>query len=265
MGIAEPMRYISVLDCVNTIVVTHESVIPPEEARIEKVDDGHYRVKRTGEILEYGSRSETKGDNRQSILKSFNRLKAIINCNYVCPSWTKFLTLTYAANMTDNSRISEDLRRFWPKLNKRFGDFEYIYVKEKQERGAWHIHAILFFKSPAPWMPNEVVREFWGHGFVNVQGFRDDINNLGNYLCAYLTDGGKGTKKGSRLENYESGIRLFNCSKNVARPVRSRIVYDDYLDIVSSTDYILLSEKESFIKVLGEQPIYVKRELFAVM
>ena len=265
MGVAEPYRYIKLTDCVNTVIVTHETVIPSDEPRIEKVDDVHYRVVRTGEVREYGERSETKGDNRHSLLKSFSSLKAIINCNYVHPSWTKFITLTYARNMTDNARLREDLRKFWPKMRNRFGEFEYIYVKERQARGAWHVHAILFFAVPAPWMPNEVVRGCWGHGFVNVQGFSDDINNLGNYLCAYLTDGGKSTKKGARLENYESGIRLFNCSRGVKRPVESRICYDDYLSIALDEENVLLSEKEYVILNSGGQPIRIKRELFAVL
>lgn len=259
------MRYITLTDCVNTVIVTHESVIPPTEARIEKVDELHYRVKSTGELLEYRQKSERKGDNHESALKSFARLKAIINCNYEAPSWCRFLTLTYKHNMTDNSRISKDLERFLRKMHRRYGSFEYIYVKEKQGRGAWHVHMILFFPCPAPFMENKEVRKMWGLGFVNVQGFRDDINNLGNYLCAYLTDGDRNSKKGVRLDNYESGLRLFNCSKGVRRPVKSRIAYDNYLDIVTDENYVLLSEKETFIVNAGGNPIYVKREIFAVM
>ena len=265
MGVAEPHRYIKVTDCVNTVTIVHETVIPPEESRIEKVDDRHYRVKSTGEIREYNERSLCKGDNRHSLLQSFNQLKMLINCTYVTPSWTKFVTLTYRENMTDNARLREDLRRFWPKLKARFGEFEYIYVKEKQGRGAWHIHSILFFPFPAPWMENKVVADCWGHGFVNVQGFKDDINNLGNYLCAYLTDGGKATKKGARLENYESGVRLFNCSRGVKRPISSRICYEDYLDFVFDENNLLLSEKNSVINCPGGQPIRVKRELYAIL
>ena len=136
MGVCEPTRYIAVTDCVNTIIVTHESVAPPDEARIEKVDDFHYRIKSTGQLCEYREKSITKGDNHESALKSFARLKAIINCNYETPSWCKYITLTYKRNMLDNAKISEDLRVFFRKMKRKFGDFEYIYVKEQQARGA---------------------------------------------------------------------------------------------------------------------------------
>ena len=264
MAVAEPHRYIQVEDCVNTLIVTHETHIPPEEARIEKLDDRHYRIVSTGEVREYKDHSMTKGDNTESLLKSFARLKALINCNYVCPSWTKFVTLTYAENMTDNDKLRRHLCKFFKRMHSEFGAFRHIYVKERQARGAWHLHAILFFDSVAPWMPNERVREIWGHGFVNVQGFNDDINNLGNYLCAYLTDGGKGTKKGSRLQNYESGIRLYNCSRDVVRPRSSRISYDDYLRICADEDTFLLSEKDTSIMMADGRPIRIKRQIFAV-
>lgn len=158
MGVCEPTRYIAVTDCRNTIIVTHESVAPPDEARIEKVDELHYRVKSTGEMLEYKERSETKGDNHESALKSFARLKSVINCNYECPSWCKYVTLTYRQNMTDNKRISRDLQKFFRKMHRKYGDFEYIYVKEQQSRGAWHVHMVLFFSQEAPWMENSDVR-----------------------------------------------------------------------------------------------------------
>ena len=174
MSVAEPYKYIKVLDCVNTIIVTHESVIPPEEARIEKVDDGHYRVKRTGEVREYKPKSETKGDNTESLLKSFARLKALINCNYNSPEDVRFITLTYAENMTDNSRLSGDLQYFLRKMKQEYGAFEYIYVKESQKRGAWHIHMIAFFKDGAPYMPNETVRNLWGHGFEQLYSLIPD-------------------------------------------------------------------------------------------
>lgn len=266
MGIAEPMPFIKLVDCVNTVVVTHMSYPPPDEPRIEKVDEGHYMVVRTGEVFEYGERSSTKGDNRKSLLQSFSRLKMVINCNYVKPSWTRFLTLTYRDNMTDNSRISVHLRRFWPRMHELYGAFEYVYVKERQARGAWHVHAVLFFDRKAPFMSNDDVAAAWGRGFVNVQGFRDNINNLGNYLCAYLTDGGRNTKKGERLCNYEAGIRLFNCSSGVRRPRERRIDYWEYVDMVTSGSVMQLSKREADVFTgEGRKPLKVQREIYAVL
>lgn len=265
MGIAAESPYIKMTDCHNTVMFTHCPFVPPSRPRYRRINEWFYFVPSTGEIREFEPKSETKGDNLDSVRRSFGRLKAIINCNYETPSQIRYVTLTYAVNMQDNSRIKSDMQKFNRNLKRRFGTYEYIYVKEKQGRGAWHMHMVLFFPSPAPYMPNEDVAACWKHGFVNVQGFRDDINNLGNYLCAYLTDDKETSKKGARLANYESGIHLYCCSKGIKRPVEGSCSYHDYLRIASGGDCLKLSEKAVNRLFASGDMRTVKRELFAVV
>lgn len=265
MAMAEPMPYIKLVDCRNTVMLVHMNHRPQESARYERIDDETYRVVSTGEVRRYGEGSAVKGDCRKSVIQSFNRLKMLINANYDKPSCCRFVTLTYAANMTDNSRISRDLHKFWPRMHELYGDFEYIYVKEQQGRGAWHVHAVLFFERDAPFMLNADVAGAWGKGFVSVQGFDDNINNLGNYLCAYLTDGERNSKKGVRLDNYEAGIRLYNCSKGIRRPDVREVGYFEYADMVLSGGLVKLSDRETWVEVGGSSPLFVKRELYAVV
>lgn len=245
MAIVSPSPYIKALDCGNSVVFRHCPFLPPSESRIEVVDRDYYVVKSTRELRRFSPRSEVKGDNLRSVRQSFNRLKSLINANVGGNEGVRFLTLTYAENMTDNSRISSDLRQFFKRMRRLFGSFEYIYVKERQARGAWHMHCVLFFDGQAPFMPNEDVSRAWGFGFVNVKGFSGDINNLGNYLCAYLTDDREASKKGARLANYEAGIRLFNCSRGIRRPRESPISWDDYVSYATSSNVYLVSEGES--------------------
>lgn len=265
MSIAAPSCYIKLLDCRNTAMIVHCPFYPPTHPRAIRVNEWFYYVPSSQEFRPYREKSAVKGDNLDSVRKSFNRLKALINCNYDTPDQIRYVTLTYAENMTDNARLRKDLQPFFRKLRRAYGDFEYIYVKERQGRGAWHVHMIMLFPCPAPYMANEDVRGYWGHGFVNVKGFSNDINNLGNYLCAYLTDAEEGSKKGGRLMNYETGIRLYNCSRGVRRPVSSSITYDEYLEIVGDEENMLLSESESVIFVSSERPMKIKRELFAII
>jgi hypothetical protein len=262
-----PHKYIQVIDCHNTVIVNHCPFAKKEEATTLKIDDDFYLVPSTGEVKKY-NKSEVKTDNLHSLRKSFNRLKTVINCNYDDPASIRFITLTYAENMTDNKRLSRDLEHFWRNMKRRYGQFEYIYVKEKQQRGAWHIHAILFFPGKAPFMENSEashpLRDAWGHGFVNVRAFRSDINNLGNYLCAYLTDDFQNSKKGARLENYESGIRLFNCSKGVKRPEVKEVTYEDYLALCSSPELLLVSESDTVIDIGADEKTFsLTRQIFA--
>lgn len=269
MPVSAPSCYIKMLDCRNTVMFVHCPFYPPTSPRAIRVNEWFYYVPSSEEFRPYRDKSLTKGDNLDSVRKSFNRLKALINCNYDMPDQIRYITLTYAENMQDNDRLRKDLQPFFRKMHKVYGDFEYIYVKEQQGRGAWHVHMVLFFPGPAPYMPNtdddHPVRDMWGHGFVNVQGFSNDINNLGNYLCAYLTDDKAESKKGGRLVNYESGIRLYNCSRGVRRPVSAPVTYPEYLEFVTDEENLLLSENESVMVDASERRLKVKRELFATI
>lgn len=268
--IYEYAPYIKMLDCRNTVLITHCPTLPPSEPRAVKINKDVYYVPSVEEFRYYKDKSLTKGENIESVRKSFNRLKAVINTNYERPENVKFITLTYAENMKDNKQIRNDLRYFFRNMHRRYGEFEYIYTKEKQARGAWHIHLILFFENrEAPYMPNtesdHPVRDAWGHGFVNVQGFEGDIYNLGNYLCAYLTNDKESSEKGSRLQNYESGIRLFNCSRGIKRPICSSLSYPEYLDFVSDEENHLLSTTNTFIIDAEGKPKKVAHRLFAIL
>lgn len=249
MAICSPMTYIKAVDCGNTVIVRHCPFEPPEESRVQRLDERHYLVKSSGEVRRYSPKSEVKGDNLRSVRQSFNRLKTLINANVDGNDRIRYITLTYAENMTDNSRISRHMESFFRRMRGLYGGFEYIYVKERQGRGAWHMHCVLFFDREAPYMPNteadHPVRDAWGRGWVNVRGFCGDVNNLGNYLCAYLTDDEATGKKGARLANYESSIRLYNCSKGIRRPTEARITWDDYAEYASSPNVYLVSEAET--------------------
>lgn len=255
--------YIKLEDCKNTTIITLLDYIPPDEARIKKLNKNEYLVLSSGEICEYEhGKTKTKADNKRSIRRAFNELKKLINCNYDSTKNVRFFTLTYAENMQDNARISDDWRQFVKRCKKKYGDFRYIYVKEKQERGAWHLHGFFFFDHIAPFIPNEELAAYWGQGFVKIEAIKDDINNLGNYLCAYLTDDKETGKKGARLLNYESNIRLYNTSRNIRRPIVSPICYEDYNELLTNENFVLLSENDSVIDLPSGKTLKSRYQLF---
>ena len=88
---------------------------------------------------------DTRADNQKGVRQTLARIRALINCNVVNPSFCRWLTFTYAENMTDTKRLYKD----WDTFRKRFGRWcaqngidkpEYIAVVEPQGRGAWHLH-----------------------------------------------------------------------------------------------------------------------------
>lgn len=260
---SQSIPYIKYVDCRHTAHVTLCNYVPPSDPRISRINDDFYYVYSTSEIRAYTKgETGTKSDHRRSINRAFNGIKKIINCNYGQPSHVRFITLTYAENMQDNSRIKTDWNSFRRRMNKRYGEFEYLYVKEKQERGAWHLHCVLFFDSPAPYMANEDVRAMWSYGFVNIQGFADDINNLGNYLCAYLTDNKDEGKKGGRLLNYEAGVRLYNCSRGIKRPTERSISFDEYTSMITADELEKITTRDSELRTPSGKMIHCRYELY---
>lgn len=252
--------YIKFVDCRHTAHVTICGFRPPTKPRMERINEDFYYVPSSQEIRPYThGEAGTKSDHVRSIKRAFNNMKKLINCNYDKPENVRFITLTYGENMQDNKRISGDFRRFLRRMKAVYGDFRWVYVKEQQGRGSWHLHCLFFFDDKAPFMPNSYydhpVRDMWGQGWVTIEAVKKDANNLGNYLCAYMTDDKETGKKGSRLLNYEAGIRLYNCSRDIYRPVTYSISFEEYRKW----------EQENFVQELSTRdtvvPLKTGREL----
>lgn len=159
----------------------------------------------TYQIKKYNS-TQNRAQGPNEIRKTFKRLRSIINTNVTDTRKCKFITLTYAENMTDSKQLLKDLSSF----NKRFKryvstltdkqgrnlnlTYEYISVVEPQARGAWHAHIIYIFNKQIRYIDNNVVCSLWNSGrSESKRGFTttrriDNVDNVGAYLTAYLAD-----------------------------------------------------------------------------
>lgn len=210
---------------------------------IRKLDDYHYVDIATGEIKEY-NKTTNRAQSPNELRKTFKKIRDIINCNVDKPYKCRWVTLTYAENMTDSKRLYEDTKAYIKRLRRRVGHFEYIQVAEPQGRGAWHIHMIMVFNKRAPFIANKDMTEIWGHGATDTQKIGKN-DNLGAYLSAYLGDifvddvkdaetalnlVGKEVKeidyqgkkkrviKGGRLHMYPAKFNIIRCSRGIKRP-----------------------------------------------
>ena len=79
----------------------------------------------------------------RSLKKSAERGKR--NCRYriKASAMASLLTCTYRENMTDFNRAHADWKAFMRKLQRLMPGFRAIYAFERQERGAWHVHAAI--------------------------------------------------------------------------------------------------------------------------
>jgi len=154
--------------------------------------------------------------------------------------------------MTDTERLYLDFKKFnmrlkyWVNKNLPTYSYEYITVVEPQARGSFHHHLLLIWNQKIPFIPNETLADIWSHGFVKINKLKGNVDNVGQYLTAYLCDipleeaqdaflnadkdntmenyqlksvDNKAYIKGLRTALYPPHFRFFRCSRGVKRPV----------------------------------------------
>lgn len=227
------------------------------EATTIKLSNDDYFDTRTGEVKQF-QHNTSRADDLKSVSRSLAMGRDMLNTNITDVSHCRWITLTYAENMTNPKKLYNDFRHFNERCRKQFGHYEYITAAEPQGRGAWHLHCVLIFECKAPYMANDVVANLWKQGFVTVKKL-DNVDNVGAYLTAYLGDmelseatlqgreislcsssykdveftdenGNKGTKryiKGARLPMYPPKFNIFRYSRGCKKPVVTYTFYAD--------------------------------------
>lgn len=219
-----------------------------------KISADEYIDTRDGEIKQFKHHT-SRADDKKSVARSLAQGRDMLNANIDEVANCRWITLTYAENMTDPKRLQYDFKNFNDRCREKFGHYEYIIAAEPQGRGAWHLHCVFIFDGKAPYMPNEVVADLWKHGFVTVKKL-DNVDNVGAYLTAYLGDmdltdyvnetgitrfdasalkevayeeNGVAKKKyyikGARLSMYPPRFRIFRYSKGCKKPVVTMDTY----------------------------------------
>lgn len=222
---------------------------------IQLLDKDNYVYLPTGEVKQC-EHIESRADNKLQVSQSLKRLRDYINTNISDVSCCKWITLTYAENMTDTSRLYKDFEKFIKKFRYSYGHVEYIVACEPQGRGAWHCHCLIIFPSKAPFISNKIIEKMWGQGFTKTNKL-DDIDNIGAYLTAYLGDMSltdckknnvrfsksdikeiteigniklkqpKKFVKGARLNMYPPKFNLYRISRGIKKPIKEYFVFKD--------------------------------------
>ena len=247
----------------------------PAPFPVVKIDKDHYAMLDTGEIFEY-EHSDNKSQNLQSVRRTLANLRGIINANCIDEEKMRWVTLTYAENMTDTERLYSDFKRFWMRFcrwckKQKISKPEYIAVAEPQGRGAWHMHLVLIFADKAPYIANnEVLAPLWEQGFTKIKAVHG-VDNLGAYFSAYLADipldeyerdaddttmyeiksavvvddDGHDTEKkfvkGARLHFYPSGMNIYRCSRGIKQPTVTTMSNEEYQKKKASSGQLTFS------------------------
>lgn len=253
----KPSEYVTVTNMGHILEVQHMAK-RNRTNHIQKIDSERYVFLETGEIREF-ERSENRSDSENSLRQTFKRIRYLINNNFTGADNELFLTMTYAENMQDTTRLYEDLKKFMMRLRYKFkgkSTIDYLNVVEPQARGAWHSHILLRFNDlESIYLPNNEVADLWGHGFTVTKSLKG-VDNIGAYLSAYLIDleipegyevnnkekvvvkrvdgQDKRFLKGGRLWMYPPGMNLYRSSRGIKMPERVEMAYKDVKKIVGS-------------------------------
>jgi hypothetical protein len=163
----------------------------------------------TGEIIdqEKPEQTERREDNNR---RARMELRRTINASFDVHS--KFLTLTFAENITDVKTANAIYSKFMRKMKRKYGSIKYATVIEFQQRGAVHYHMI----ADLPYISKQELARIWGQGFVKInditgQNGGDGVDNVGAYVTAYMTK----DQSDPRL----NGQKAYFTSRNLERPI----------------------------------------------
>lgn len=205
----------------------------------------------TGEITPNKVNSTKRVDNTKSLKRSAIRAQQMIASNFYGDRNELWITLTYSELMTDPTKASNDFKNLIKNYIKPYfqennlGEFKYIYFRELQDRGAWHIHFLI--KAPEVRVleiPFWDLLGAWGKGGGYIERLHDTASkldspgNLGRYVIGYMVnlsvsdkeakdykdnqitvDGdGKQWAKWQKIKLYPARFNIYQASQNCEKP-----------------------------------------------
>lgn len=259
---------------------------------IQKLDADRYVDKATGEIRDF-KRIENRSQSFNSLRQTFKKLRYLINNNFVGAKNELFLTLTYRGDLqtNDHLRIGKDYEKFLKRLKYHYKDqttIDAIRVIEPHATGNWHLHVLLRFNDlQSIYIPNETLRDdIWGNGWVTIKSLKD-VDNIGAYVSAYLTDvevteeniiglvskefefkqaDDKWYAKGARLAFYPPGMNIYAKTKGIKYPERKEMSYASAKKIVGAAtphykkSLSISDEEKDFYNVITYEQYNMKRK-----
>jgi hypothetical protein len=128
--------------------------------------------------------------------RSVRRAKQRVRWLIAATGADHMLTLTYRENMQDVERLKADWKAFVRLVSKELPEWPYVAVKERQDRGAYHLHVALKGRQDIGLLRRcwyQVVGE--GNGQIDVQGPKRrwgsggavwSSRRIASYLTKYL-------------------------------------------------------------------------------
>ena len=218
----------------------------PENRRDDDLEDESERGRKPDAAAHYDA-ARRRQKHYSAVRWEIARL---IDCNF--DDATKFLTLTFADNVTDIKYCNREFSKFVRRLNRRVYKSDvmqvrYLAVWEAQKRGAIHYHVVLF---RFPYIRAKDLREIWGHGFVKINRIDvDERQNVGRYISKYFS---KEVDEGSYKQ------KKFFRSQNLIQPIEERFTTTERLSF-DGFDVSYTKEYDQQVPNFGDAGGYAPR------
>lgn len=177
-------------------------------------DTSQYRVKK---VNSEEDRSEEYDKQRGTRARNNARRLALSNFN----SQDKFVTFTFEDNVTDIVEANYEFRKFIKRLNRKFGNVNYLTAIQFQERGAVHYHTLMRI----PYIPKSELQAIWGHGIIDIRKL-NSVDNVGAYITRYMLR--------DALDPRLKGKKCYFTSQRLRKPLTEYINDDGYSLLINS-------------------------------
>lgn len=216
-----------------------------KDINVTRLSKYQYKDNNTGEIKQY-NHSEYK--TLENIKQQFKNIPRLIKGYFDCDNTERFITLTYSYIMNKPSNLSYDFKKFIRKIKRRYGKCRYVYIKEPNGKGSWHIHSLIKRLDGKPFtITDELLRKLWGNGYVVSNEIPYNIYTLPQYFDVTRYD-----DKKSRLIYYPSYLNIYGCSEDMRiekvsglykdlKPSEMPKIYD------SENQYIMINQEDGEI------------------
>jgi len=164
-----------------------------------------YTISDLGQKRKHGERRKTvvnKTRLKKNVKRARDKIRYLIHANTKAVK-PLFLTNTYAENEQRRHVAQEDVRKFTRLLRKKVPNVQYLYVFEKQKRGAYHVHMVIFGVHFISW---EELQSMWPKGSIKIKKHKWS-RNTGNYMGKYI----------GKEENNIRNVRLYSRSRNLEK------------------------------------------------
>ncbi|SNS03062.1 hypothetical protein SAMN05446037_100315 [Anaerovirgula multivorans] len=194
-----------------------------------------------------GESSHSRDNFNKAISRARNKIFDIVSCNVnAIPDFEgniqlpKFLTLTFAENITDLKTANAEFTKFNKRLSYQLykvnrNVLKYICIPEFQKRGAVHYH-VLYFNMP--YVDFKELSKIWGQGYVFVEGIteKQNIEDFAKYTCKYMSkENSKGEDNYKIYQDKEMlNTKRYFTSRGLNKPENYKLdidkgIYDSFL------------------------------------